>query len=203
MRKALLACLLIMPLSGALAEDEATAPKVRMVTTMGDIVIALRPDAAPRTVENFLTYVEDDFYDGTVFHRIIDGFVIQGGGFTADYERKPTRPPVLNEADNELKNKRGTLSMARTFEPHSATSQFFINLEDNASLDHRGKTPRGWGYAVFGEVIEGMDVVDAIGQVKTGSAGPFPQDAPSDGPVLIEDAILLSEDEQDTQTEED
>lgn len=198
----LLAGLLLFFSSGistwVLAEEDR--PRVRMVTSLGEVVIALHPEAAPRTVKNFLSYVEDDFYDGTVFHRVIDGFVVQGGGFTADYARKPTRPPVLNEADNGLKNGRGTIAMARTFEPHSATSQFYINLQDNAFLDHRDKTPKGWGYAVFGEVVEGMEVVEAIGRVKTGAAGSFPQDAPKEA-VTIQDMILIDAG-QDTQTED-
>lgn len=203
MRKALFAGLLLIlssGLSSALAEEDT--PRVRMVTSMGTVLIALHPEAAPRTVENFLAYVENDFYDGTVFHRVIDGFVVQGGGFDADYQRKQTRPPVLNEADNGLRNTRGTIAMARTFEPHSATSQFYINLQDNAFLDHRDKSPKGWGYAVFGEVVEGMEVLEAIGRVKTGPAGPFPQDAPSGEPVLIQDMVLVRDAGQDTQTEE-
>lgn len=162
----------------------ADAPRVKLQTTKGTIVLELYPDKAPATVENFLGYVERGFYDGTIFHRVIPGFVIQGGGFTDDYERKATRDPITNESDNGLDNDRGTISMARTRDPHSATTQFFINLSDNANLNHRNGQ---WGYAVFGRVVEGMDVVDAIASVGTGAAGPFRQDAPKQ-PVAIESA---------------
>lgn len=160
-------------------------PVVRLKTNMGDIVLELYPDKAPRTVENFLQYVRSDFYDGTIFHRVIDGFMIQGGGFTQDFEKKPSRGPIKNEADNGLKNETGTIAMARTSDPHSATSQFFINVADNAFLNHTARTPQGWGYTVFGKVIEGMDVVEKISHVETGAAGPFTQDAPQ-SPVIIE-----------------
>ena len=133
---------------------------------------------------NFLQYVDEGFYSNTLFHRVIDDFMIQGGGFTPQFERKETRAPIVNEADNGLKNLRGTLAMARTFEPHSATAQFFINVKDNDFLDHTAKTPRGWGYAVFGKVIKGMDVVDKIKVLPTGASGPFPQDVPT-SPVII------------------
>ena len=142
-------------------------------TSLGKIVLELEPDKAPKTVDNFLTYVREGFYDGTIFHRVIPGFVIQGGGFTADMVQKKTHDPIVNEADNGLKNLRGTISMARTPDPDSASSQFFISVADNAALDHRGKNPRDWGYAVFGRVVEGMDVVDAIVKVPTGTRGPF------------------------------
>ena len=139
---------------------------VKFETSLGDFVIALDADKAPVTVANFLQYVDDGHFDGTVFHRVIPGFVIQGGGMTADMNQKPTRKPIENEATNGLKNLRGTLSMARTNDVNSATSQFFVNLADNAFLDHQG--PRNFGYAVFGKVVEGMDVIDAIAAVKTG-----------------------------------
>jgi len=168
-------CLLALLPIGSFAAD---APRVRLETNMGNIVVELYPDKAPKTVANFLQYVRDGFYNGTIFHRVIPNFMIQGGGFTTDYKRKQTRPPIMNEADNGLKNLRGTVAMARTFEPHSATAQFFINVVDNPFLDHKNDTPRGWGYAVFGKVVEGMDVVDKIRNVPTGHAGPFPQDAP-------------------------
>lgn len=157
----------------------AANPQVKMQTGKGDIVIELYPDQAPATVKNFLRYVNDGAYDGTVFHRVIKGFMNQGGGYTPDLQKKPVQyPPVQNEADNGLKNRRGTIAMARTSDPHSATNQFFINTADNSFLDYSGKTPRGWGYAVFGKVVDGMDVVDEIAGVRTGSRGPFRQDVP-------------------------
>lgn len=146
---------------------QAENPKVLMKTTKGDITIELYPDKAPKTVENFLSYVDDRFYDGTIFHRVIKGFMIQGGGFTADFTKKSTKPPIENEADNGLQNKKGTIAMARTMEINSATSQFFINLVDNPSLNYRDETARGYGYCVFGKVTDGMDVVEAIGDVET------------------------------------
>ncbi|GAB4256609.1 MAG: peptidylprolyl isomerase [Deferrisomatales bacterium] len=161
-------------------------PRVALETSAGTIVLELYPDKAPETVKNFLQYVEEGFYDGTVFHRVLKGFVIQGGGFTADMDRKPTRPAIRNEAGNGLRNARGTISMARTRAVDSATSQFFINLVDNAFLDHRDETPRGFGYAVFGKVVEGLDVVDRIGSVKTGAVKGF-QDVPLE-PVVIRSA---------------
>lgn len=162
--------------------------QVRMSTSLGDILIELEDERAPQSSQNFIDYVESGFYNGTVFHRVIPGFVIQGGGFTPDMDRKPTRAPLENEADNGLKNSHYSLSMARTSDPHSATSQFFINLRDNANLDHSGKTPRGWGYAVFGRVIEGQAVVDAIAGVKTTSRAGM-RDVPAE-PVVIESATL-------------
>ncbi|MBS3819147.1 peptidyl-prolyl cis-trans isomerase [bacterium] len=142
-------------------------PKVLMKTSKGNITIELYPDKAPKTVENFLSYVDDRFYDGTIFHRVIKGFMIQGGGFTADFTKKSTKAPIENEADNGLKNKKGTIAMARTMEINSATSQFFINLVDNPSLNYKDDSPRGYGYCVFGKVTDGMDVVEAIGNVET------------------------------------
>jgi len=144
-----------------------TSPKVLMKTTKGDITLELYPDKAPITVENFLEYVDNKFYDGTIFHRVIEDFMIQGGGYTEDFTEKPSRPAIKNEADNGLKNKRGTIAMARTNEPHSASNQFFINHVDNSSLDHTAKTEEGYGYCVFGKVTQGMDVVDAIAAVPT------------------------------------
>lgn len=149
-------------------------------TDQGNIEIELEDDKAPKSVANFLQYVDDKHYEGTLFHRVIPGFMAQGGGYTAALEKKPTRDAVENEADNGLKNVRGTVAMARTSEPHSATSQFFINVKDNAFLDHSGKNTAGWGYAVFGKVTSGMDVVDKIVSVATGPKGPFAKDAPSD-----------------------
>jgi cyclophilin family peptidyl-prolyl cis-trans isomerase len=152
-------------------------PVVRMSTSLGVVELELLPEKAPATVKNFLDYVAIGHYDGTVFHRVIPGFMIQGGGFEPGLRQKDTRDPVRNEADNGLKNLRGTVAMARTLEPHSATAQFFINLADNDFLDHRDKSLRGWGYAVFGRVVKGMDVVDRIAQVPTTSVGPH-QDVP-------------------------
>ncbi len=144
-------------------------PRVVMSTSKGDMVIELEPEAAPESVKNFLAYVDDGFYAGTIFHRVIPGFMIQGGGHTADLEKKDTKDPIRNEATNGLKNLRGTISMARTANPHSATSQFFINHADNAMLDNSQQN--GWGYAVFGKVVEGMDVLDAIAATPTGNKG--------------------------------
>jgi len=142
-----------------------TNPKVIMKTSMGDITIELYPDKAPITVKNFFSYVDEKFFDGTIFHRVMKGFMIQGGGLTPDFNSKPEKPPIKNEAANKLKNKRGTIAMARMPDKDSATSQFFINHVDNPGLDHRDNTPEGYGYAVFGKVINGMDVVDAIANV--------------------------------------
>jgi len=161
-------------------------PIVIMETSKGTIRIELLPDKAPLTVANFLRYVDEKFYDGTIFHRVIPDFVIQGGGFTVDLKRKPTRAAIKNEASPDVKNLRGTLSMARTGEVHSATSQFFINVVNNPTLDQRNKTARGYGYAVFARVIEGMDVVDAIGMVPTTTIGSY-HDVPTE-PVVIKSA---------------
>jgi peptidyl-prolyl cis-trans isomerase B (cyclophilin B) len=155
--------LLAFPLNNSAADKN---PKVVMKTSMGDITLELYMDKAPVTVKNFLGYVDDKFYDGTIFHRVIKGFMIQGGGHTADMSKKPTKGPIKNEADNGLSNKRGTIAMARMPDPHSATAQFFINHVDNVNLDFSAKTDQGYGYCVFGKVIAGMDVVDAIANVK-------------------------------------
>jgi cyclophilin family peptidyl-prolyl cis-trans isomerase len=157
--------------------------KIVIDTSLGKITAELFADKAPATVSNVLAYVDEKFYDDTIFHRVIDGFMIQGGGFTQNMNQKPTKAPVKNEADNGLKNTRGTLAMARTMVPDSATCQFFINHRDNASLDHTAKTPQGWGYCVFGKVVEGMDVVDAIAKVPTGFSGQH-QNVPTE-PVII------------------
>lgn len=171
---------------GASAQDN---PAVVLETTLGSITIELLPDAAPATVENFLQYAADGFFDGTVFHRVIPGFMIQGGGLQADLSEKATRPPIRNEADNGLSNTRGTVAMARTSVVDSATAQFFINTVDNGrSLDHRGTSPRDYGYAVFGRVTAGMDVVDAISGVATGRQGPH-QNVPVE-PVVIDSATV-------------
>lgn len=166
--KRLFASLIIAACSSAVL---ATGPVVEMHTSKGVIVIELEAEKAPATVANFLEYAKSGFYDATIFHRVIDGFMIQGGGFTEDLKQKPTRAPVRNEADNGLKNETGTIAMARTRDPHSATAQFFINLVANTTLDHPSFD--GYGYAVFGRVIEGLQVVQAIGGVSTGTVGPF------------------------------
>ncbi|MFO7603125.1 MAG: peptidylprolyl isomerase [Gammaproteobacteria bacterium] len=162
----------------------AAPVKVQIDTNLGAFVLKLEAEKAPRTVENFLRYVDDGFYSDTLFHRVIDGFMVQGGGYTPDFAKKDTRAPVLNEADNGLKNLRGTIAMARTSEPHSATAQFFVNVVDNAFLDHTGKSPRGWGYCVFGKVVSGMEVIDKIRQLPTTGAGPFPKDVPQQRVVI-------------------
>nr|WP_258870805.1 MULTISPECIES: peptidylprolyl isomerase [unclassified Wenzhouxiangella] len=160
-------------------------PTVILQTNFGDITVELFEEQAPESTANFLAYARDGHYDGTVFHRVIENFMIQGGGFDTDFEQKPTRDPIENEADNGLENKRGTLAMARTNDPHSATSQFFINVVDNSFLDHRNKASgQTWGYAVFGRVVEGMDVVDEIRSVETTSKG-MHRDVPAE-PVIIE-----------------
>ena len=171
----------------------AAHPVVEMKTSAGAIQIELFPDKAPKTVANFLQYVKDGFYNGLVFHRVIDGFMIQGGGFTPDLrEKKGNRPPVENEAGNGLKNEVGTLAMARTPDPHSARAQFFINVADNAFLNHRDASPAGFGYAVFGKVTRGMDAVMRIAHTATGPGGPFPKDVPRQ-PVVIESINLISD----------
>jgi cyclophilin family peptidyl-prolyl cis-trans isomerase len=169
------------------AQQTSDNSMVKMTTSLGEITIELYPDQAPETVENFLQYTDSGFFDGTIFHRVIPGFVLQGGGFTPVMERKETREPIRNESDNELKNLRGTLSMARLPDPHSATSQFFVNLVDNPHLDHQGGGQ--WGYAVFGKVVEGMEVIDQIGGVETTTRAGH-RDVPAE-PVVIEEAQRL------------
>jgi peptidyl-prolyl cis-trans isomerase B (cyclophilin B) len=164
---------------------------IKMTTSHGDIEIELYPEDAPITVKNFLEYIESGFFDGTIFHRVIPGFVLQGGGFTSDMNQKETRAPITNEADNGLKNTVGALSMARTPNPDSATSQFFINLVDNAFLDFSAKTQQGWGYAVFAKVTSGMDVVESIAGVATGNVGGH-SDVPVEA-VVIEKVEVLGE----------
>jgi len=171
-------------------ETLAANPVVEMKTSAGTVRIELYIDKAPKTVANFLQYVKDGFYNGLVFHRVIDGFMIQGGGFYPDLrEKKGDRPPIENEAGNGLKNTTGTLAMARTPNPHSATAQFFINVADNAFLDFRDASPGGFGYAVFGKVSAGMDVVTRIAHTPTGQSGPFQKDVPKQ-PVIIESITL-------------
>ncbi|WP_295529802.1 peptidylprolyl isomerase [uncultured Pseudacidovorax sp.] len=169
------------------AWSQAAAPRVKLTTSAGDLVLQLDPAKAPKTVANFLQYVQDKHYDGTVFHRVIDGFMIQGGGFTPDLRQKPTRAAVPLEADNGLKNDRGTIAMARTSDPNSATAQFFINVKNNDMLN--APNPDGHGYAVFGKVVSGMDVVDKIRAVPTGAQGPM-RDVPVE-PVVIRSASVL------------
>lgn len=171
------------------AAGQPANPKVLLETSKGKITLELFNRNAPVSVANFLGYVKAGFYDGTVFHRVIPGFMVQGGGMTADMAEKPNQQPIRNEANNGLKNLRGTLAMARLGEPHSATSQFFINVADNDALDHRGENFQGWGYAVFGKVTSGMEVVDAIVMVKQGDHGPH-QNVPIE-PVLIKRARVI------------
>ncbi len=172
---------------------------VEMVTSKGVIKLELDAEKAPITVANFLEYVKSGHFEGTIFHRVIPGFVIQGGGLQSGMREKPTNAPIENEADNGLKNLTGTICMARTNDPHSATSQFFINLKDNSFLDHTGKNAQGWGYAVFGKVTEGMDVVEAIAAVRTGNAG-YHQDVPVEDIVI--EKMSLSEGEESRMTED-
>jgi len=168
----------------------AANPQVEMKTNLGSFTLELYPDKAPKTVENFLKYVKSGFYKGTVFHRVIDNFMIQGGGFDTNLREKETFGPIQNEANNGLKNEIYTIAMARTNNPNSATAQFFINAKDNAFLDHTGPTPRGWGYAVFGKVVKGQETVMKIAKVKTGPRDPLPSDVPLEN-VVIEDVKLL------------
>lgn len=176
--------LLALPLAAMAAEPAKVGnPHVRLTTNLGVIELELDARRAPKTVANFLQYVDSGFYNGTIFHRVIPGFMIQGGGMLPGMKEKPTRASIANEADNGLKNSAGTIAMARTSDPHSASAQFFINTVDNAFLDHRGKTQQGWGYAVFGKVTKGMDVVRKIEAVPTGNAG-MHQNVPKQDVVL-------------------
>jgi peptidyl-prolyl cis-trans isomerase B (cyclophilin B) len=175
---------------GSEAQAEKTPVRVKLTTTMGDIVLELYPDKAPGTVGNFLQYVKDGFYNGTVFHRVIDGFMIQGGGMDANMREKRTRAPIKNEADNGLKNEPYTIAMARTSDPNSASSQFFINVADNQRLNHRDKTQAGWGYTVFGRVVAGKEVVDKIKALPTATRG-MHKNVPTN-PVTITKATVES-----------
>lgn len=184
------ACCTLLAL-GMTACANADAPRVRLATSLGDIVIELDPAKAPATVENFLAYARDGFYDGLIFHRVIPDFMIQGGGFEDGMNQRTARAPIRNEADNGLLNLRGTIAMARTNDPHSATAQFFINLKDNAFLDFKAKNTQGWGYCVFGKVVEGLDVVDKIAAGKTVRVGPY-SDVP-EKTVTIKKAAVVGE----------
>lgn len=201
LKSLLFAAAIALPFTVA-AQDQATEaeakpaaaakanPRVKLTTNQGDIVLELDQRSAPVTVDNFLKYVRDGHYDGTIFHRVIDGFMVQGGGYKEDLSGKPTRPPIMNEGPNGLKNARGTIAMARTNDPHSASAQFFINVTDNAALDHVAPTdPRSWGYAVFGKVVEGMDVVDKIKATPTERKGVF-ENLPVT-PVIVEKASVV------------
>ncbi|MCL1073367.1 peptidylprolyl isomerase [Shewanella dokdonensis] len=163
---------------------------ITLHTNHGDIKLALNEEKAPQTAANFAQYASEGFFDGTIFHRVIDGFMIQGGGFTADMQQKPTNAPIKNEANNGLSNKAGTIAMARTSDPHSATAQFFINVNDNTFLDFKSESTQGWGYCVFGEVVEGMDVVNKIKDVSTGNRG-MHQDVPLEAVVI--EKVTISE----------
>ncbi|MBI5751823.1 MAG: peptidyl-prolyl cis-trans isomerase [Hydrogenophilales bacterium] len=168
----------------------AANPMLEMKTNLGSMTVELYADKAPKTVANFLSYVKSGFYQGTIFHRVIDNFMIQGGGFDANLREKETAAPIQNEANNGLKNEIYTLAMARTSDPHSATAQFFINVKDNDFLNHTAPSMRGWGYAVFGKVVKGQDVVLKIAKARTGAKGPFPSDVPQQT-VVIEEVKLL------------
>ena len=167
------------------------AAHILMTTTLGPMTLELDADNAPKTVENFLSYVSNGFYDGTIFHRVINNFMVQGGGFTADMEQKATQAPIDNEANNGLKNARGTIAMARTQDPHSATAQFFINVQDNDFLNHTGENMQGWGYTVFGKMTDGEDVLDKIRCVQTGSQAGH-QDVPVE-PIIIESVTVIAD----------
>ena len=182
--KKLLLSIAAIALSFQIQLAQAANPKVKVETSKGNMVFELYPEKAPKTVANFLEYVNAGSYDGTIFHRVITNFMNQGGGFTADYKKVETRDQIQNEADNGLKNLKYTIAMARTSAPHSASNQFFINTADNAFLDHSGKSMSGWGYTVFGKVVEGENIAGAISRVPTGSGGPFSTDVPVT-PIII------------------
>lgn len=176
----------------------ATSITVEMKTNIGNVVLELYPDKAPKTVENFLQYVDSGFYKNTIFHRVIPNFMIQGGGFDTTFNQKPTRSPIQNEAANGLKNEVGTIAMARTPDPHSATAQFFINVANNGFLNYKAPNQNGYGYTVFGKVISGIDIVQKIASIPTGSGGPFPGDVPKTS-IIIEDMIKLPALEKNSQ----
>jgi len=190
--RSLIPFLLALTSLSSYAEGGSTLPHVKLETSHGDIIIELNEEKAPNTVANFLSYVEDGFYNGTIFHRVIKDFMIQGGGFTEDFVQKSPNAPIQNEANNGLSNTKGTLAMARTGDPHSATAQFFINTVDNNFLDFRGESGAAWGYAVFGQVVEGMDTVDQIRAVATGNKNGH-GDVPNDN-VIINTAGIIEYD---------
>ena len=185
-RRVALSALAVLALAGPVMASDA-APQVKFETSLGNFVVEVYPDKAPKTVENFLLYVKTKHYDGTIFHRVIPNFMVQGGGYTAKYDQKIMRPPVVLEANNGLKNDMGSVAMARTNEPNSATAQFFVNVKDNAALNAKGPSD---GYTVFGRVVSGMETINKIRDVPTGSGGPFQTDAPKT-PVLINSATLV------------
>ena len=192
MRKIILFMILLLTSTLSFSTEKTmsdTPTKVKLTTNLGEIIIQLNAEKAPVSSANFLTYVNEGFYNGTIFHRVIPDFMAQGGGFDTGFNQKAVHAPIKNEADNGLKNTRGTLAMARTNDPNSATAQFFINLKDNTFLNHTGKNASGWGYAVFGEVIEGMDVVDAMAKQPTGNRGGH-QDVPKTD-IIIEKAEVV------------
>ena len=192
MRVSMLALMLFLTTTLSFATENKmpeSSTKVKLTTSLGDIVIKLNPEKAPVSSANFLTYVNEGFYNGTIFHRVIPGFMAQGGGFDSSFNQKAVHSPIKNEADNGLPNSRGTLAMARTNVPDSATAQFFINYKDNGFLNYTSPTPNGWGYAVFGEVVEGMDVVDAMAKQPTGNRGGH-QDVPKTD-IIIEKAEVI------------
>ena len=177
------------------AQAQSANPQVKFVTSAGEFIVEVYPDKTPKTAENFLSYVRDGHYNGTLFHRVISNFMVQGGGYDTKYNEKNTRPPIKHEgaeakANGGLRNTVGTLSMARTNNPHSASAQFFINVKDNDFLDHQSTTSQGWGYVAFGKVISGMDVINRIKALPTGPGGPFPTDVPQT-PVVIQSATLV------------
>lgn len=189
MRKLLLITATLVLATGFQALATDTPTQVKLTTNQGEIIVELNAAAAPKTVENFLAYVNSGFYDGTIFHRVIKGFMVQGGGFDVDMHQKPTRASIVNEADNKLYNVVGTIAMARTPNPHSATAQFFINVKDNLFLDHRAKTTQDWGYCVFGKVVSGMNVVRAIENVATTSRSGM-RDVPVTPVVIIKAEVV-------------
>lgn len=183
----LIVCIAVASTSSKAADNN---PTVQMTTNLGILTIELYPEKAPKTVENFLQYVNEGHYNGTIFHRVIEGFMIQGGGFTLEFEEKESRQPIENEADNLLPNIKFSIAMARTQEPHSATAQFFINTANNDFLNHRAKNASGWGYTVFGQITDGEKLVDWISKTPTGGAGPFNKDVPV-YPIVIEKFVTL------------
>ncbi len=180
---------LLLPVTSA-NPVESNHPRVAIETNLGKIVLELNKNKAPVSVENFLRYVNEGFYDNTIFHRVISNFMVQGGGFTKSLQKKEVHAPIKNEADNGLKNDKGSIAMARTSDPHSATGQFFINVVNNDFLNHSAPTSQGWGYAVFGKVVEGMDVINKIRKQATGAQGPFPSDVPKQAVIMTTVTVI-------------